>query len=130
LPIGKTLSKKSSLPISLPMAVPFDFSGYDLSSYLYKPQQYNIEDFGDTEESIKMKSTQKKSDNYTFSISKSITMTNIKTQTPSEEVEENEDINNGKDDDKLSHEKDKNLIKKAKQIAQMLELMDKIRDNE
>jgi hypothetical protein len=112
------------------MTIPLGFSGYDLSSYSYKPQQYNIEDFGNTEESIKVKSNHKMSDIYTFSIPKSIIMTNIKTQKPSEEMEENEDINNGKDNDKFSYEKDKNLMKKAKQIAQMFELMDKIRDNE
>ncbi len=50
-------------------------------------------------------------------------MTNIKTQKPSEEVQENEDINNGKD-------KDKFCDVKGKQIAQMLELMDNIRDNQ
>jgi hypothetical protein len=112
------------------MTMPLDFSGYDLSSYLYKPQEYNIEDFGDTEESIKIKSKQKKSDIYTFSIPKSIIMTNINTQKPSEEVEENEDINKDKDNDKFFVEKDKNLMKKAKQIAQLMELLDKIRDNE
>jgi hypothetical protein len=112
------------------MTIPLDFNGYDSSSYLYKPQQYNIEDFGDTEESIKIKSNQKMSDKYTFSIPKSIIMTNIKTQTPSEEVEENEDINNGEDNDKMHRQKDNNLLKKAKQIAQMIELMDKIRDFE
>ncbi len=130
MPISKTQSKKPSLPISLPMTIPLDFNGYDSSSYLYKPQQYNIEDFGDTEESIKIKSNQKMSDKYTFSIPKSIIMTNIKTQTPSEEVEENEDINNGEDNDKMHRQKDNNLLKKAKQIAQMIELMDKIRDFE